>query len=93
MTAWACSRHWASSARSDDGTHAARPRGLHRFGKEGVVVELQKIREPGGGERMAALIPGAKLLMLEHMGHDRPEPLWPVMCDAVVENARRVTPG
>ncbi len=39
---------------------------------------------PSGGERTAALVPGAKLLMLKDMGHDRPEPLWPVMCDAVL---------
>jgi pimeloyl-ACP methyl ester carboxylesterase len=45
---------------------------------------------PSGGERTAALIPGAKLLMLEHMGHDRPEPLWPVICDAVVAHTRQV---
>ena len=44
---------------------------------------------PSGGERTAALVTGAKLLMLEHMGHDRPEPLWPVMCDAVIAHVRQ----
>lgn len=41
---------------------------------------------PSGGERTAALV-SAKLLMLEHIGHDWPEPLWPVMCDAVIAHA------
>ncbi len=30
---------------------------------------------PSGGKRTAALIPDARLLLLEDMGHDRPEPL------------------
>lgn len=35
---------------------------------------------PSGGERTAALVPGARLLLIEDMGHDRPEPLWPEIC-------------
>jgi pimeloyl-ACP methyl ester carboxylesterase len=42
---------------------------------------------PSGGERTAALIPGARLL-LQDMGHDRPEPLWPRICDAILEHTR-----
>jgi pimeloyl-ACP methyl ester carboxylesterase len=41
---------------------------------------------PSGGERTAALIPGAELLLLEDMGHDRPAPLWPAICGAVLEH-------
>jgi pimeloyl-ACP methyl ester carboxylesterase len=41
---------------------------------------------PSGGERTAALIPGAELLLLEGMGHDRPEPLWPEICGAILEH-------
>jgi pimeloyl-ACP methyl ester carboxylesterase len=41
---------------------------------------------PSGGERTAALIPGAHLLLLPDMGHDRPEPLWPQICEAIVEH-------
>jgi pimeloyl-ACP methyl ester carboxylesterase len=41
-----------------------------------------------GGERTASLIPGARLLMLADMGHDRPEPLWPRICDAIAEHTR-----
>jgi pimeloyl-ACP methyl ester carboxylesterase len=38
---------------------------------------------PSGGERTAELVPGAKLLLLEDMGHDRPRPLWPRLCEAI----------
>ncbi|MHB8242175.1 MAG: alpha/beta fold hydrolase [Solirubrobacteraceae bacterium] len=43
---------------------------------------------PSGGERTAALIPGARLLLIEDMGHDRPEPLWPQICGAILEHTR-----
>ena len=39
---------------------------------------------PSGGERTAELVPGAELLLVPDMGHDRPEPLWPVLADAIV---------
>lgn len=41
---------------------------------------------PSGGERTAALIPDARLLLLEDMGHDRPEPLWPQISGAILEH-------
>jgi len=41
---------------------------------------------PSGGERTAALIPGADLLLFEDMGHDRPAPLWPQICGAILEH-------
>jgi pimeloyl-ACP methyl ester carboxylesterase len=41
---------------------------------------------PSGGERTAALISDARLLLLEDMGHDRPEPLWPQICGAILEH-------
>jgi pimeloyl-ACP methyl ester carboxylesterase len=41
---------------------------------------------PSGGERTAALIPNARLLLLKDMGHDRPEPLWPQICGAILEH-------
>jgi pimeloyl-ACP methyl ester carboxylesterase len=41
---------------------------------------------PSGGQRTAALIPDARLLLLEDMGHDRPEPLWPQICGAILEH-------
>jgi pimeloyl-ACP methyl ester carboxylesterase len=40
--------------------------------------------QPDGGERTAELVPGAKLMLVEDMGHDRPEELWPVLVEAVL---------
>jgi pimeloyl-ACP methyl ester carboxylesterase len=39
---------------------------------------------PDGGERTAALIPGARLLLVEDMGHDRPQPLWSLLSQAIL---------
>lgn len=41
-----------------------------------------------GGRATARAIPGAKLLMLDGMGHDMPRELWPAILDAIVANAR-----
>lgn len=38
---------------------------------------------PSGGERTAELVPDAKLLLVEGMGHDLAPPLWPRLVDAV----------
>ncbi|MBO1334522.1 alpha/beta fold hydrolase [Streptomyces sp. VRA16 Mangrove soil] len=40
--------------------------------------------DPSGGRRTAELVPGARLLLLPDMGHDRPRPLWPEIIDALV---------
>ncbi|MGZ4224733.1 MAG: alpha/beta fold hydrolase [Solirubrobacteraceae bacterium] len=42
---------------------------------------------PSGGRATARAIPGARLVMLEGMGHDMPPELWPEIIDAVCENA------
>ncbi|MFD9540812.1 alpha/beta fold hydrolase [Streptomyces sp. NPDC060022] len=39
--------------------------------------------DPSGGRRTADLIPGAELLLLPDMGHDRPRELWPEIIDAL----------
>ncbi|MEV5688806.1 alpha/beta hydrolase [Streptomyces sp. NPDC052164] len=41
---------------------------------------------PSGGERTAELVPGAELLLIPDMGHDRPRELWPELIDAVVSH-------
>jgi pimeloyl-ACP methyl ester carboxylesterase len=41
---------------------------------------------PSGGERTAFLIPDAQLLLVDDMGHDRPEPLWPLVCQAILDH-------
>ncbi|MFT7598637.1 MAG: hypothetical protein ACI8TP_001560 [Acidimicrobiales bacterium] len=32
------------------------------------------------------MIPGANLLLLKDMGHDLPEPLWPIIVDAMISH-------
>ncbi|MFF2379188.1 alpha/beta fold hydrolase [Streptomyces sp. NPDC058108] len=39
--------------------------------------------DPSGGKRTADLVPGARLLLVPDMGHDRPRPLWPELIDAL----------
>jgi len=43
--------------------------------------------QPSGGERTAEVIPDAKLLVIEGMGHDLAPPLWPQIVDAVTGHA------
>jgi pimeloyl-ACP methyl ester carboxylesterase len=43
--------------------------------------------QPSGGERTAEVIPDAKLLVVEGMGHDLAPPLWPRLIDAVTAHA------
>jgi pimeloyl-ACP methyl ester carboxylesterase len=45
---------------------------------------------PSGGERTAELVPGARLLLVEDMGHDRPEPLWPLLAEAILDHTAAV---
>src|SRR5436853_1611599 len=42
---------------------------------------------PEGGKDTAASIPGARLLMIEGMGHALPIPMWPQIIDAIDKHA------
>jgi pimeloyl-ACP methyl ester carboxylesterase len=44
--------------------------------------------DPSGGKRTAELIPGARLLLIPDMGHDRPRELWGDLCDAIEAHTR-----
>ena len=44
---------------------------------------------PSGGERTASLIPDAKYVLVEDMGHDLPIPLLPTIVEAIATNAAR----
>ena len=44
---------------------------------------------PSGGRRTARAIPGARLMLIDGMGHDLPRALWPRMLHAIAENAAR----
>ncbi|MFF0746971.1 alpha/beta fold hydrolase [Streptomyces sp. NPDC004111] len=45
--------------------------------------------DPSGGERTAELVPGAELLLIDDMGHDRPRALWPRLIDALTAHTGR----
>ena len=44
---------------------------------------------PSGARATTRAIPGARLLMIERMGHDLPRSLWPRILDAIEQNAAR----
>jgi pimeloyl-ACP methyl ester carboxylesterase len=48
-----------------------------------------KLVPTSGGRATAKAIPGARLVLIEGMGHDLPRGAWPRMLDALVENAAR----
>jgi pimeloyl-ACP methyl ester carboxylesterase len=43
---------------------------------------------PSGGQRTAELVPTATLLLMADMGHDLPEPLWPMIVAAILAHTR-----
>ena len=64
-----------------------RTEGLSKLSVPSLVIHGwdDTLIAPDGGQRTAELIPNAQLLMLDDMGHDLPEPLWPTIVDAVVD--------
>ena len=44
---------------------------------------------PSGGRATARAIPGARLELIEGMGHDLPRGAWPRLLDAIERNAAR----
>ncbi|HEX5821884.1 MAG TPA: alpha/beta hydrolase [Solirubrobacterales bacterium] len=49
---------------------------------------VDKLVRPSGGRATAKAIPGARLMLIEGMGHDLPRGVWPTIVDAVTEHAR-----
>jgi len=45
--------------------------------------------KPSGGRATARAIPGARLMMIDGMGHDLPRDLWPTFAEAIDTNAAR----
>lgn len=72
-----------ASGRRTTGLTALRVPTLVIHGRDDTLIT------PSGGARTAELIDGAHLLLLADMGHDLPEPLWPVMVDAIVSHVHR----
>jgi len=48
-----------------------------------------RLVSPSGGRATARAIRGARLLMIEGMGHDLPRGAWPQIVDAIADNAAR----
>ncbi|MBM3666227.1 MAG: alpha/beta hydrolase [Actinobacteria bacterium] len=48
---------------------------------------VDRLVRPSGGRATAEAIPGARLLMIEGMGHDLPRGAWPQLVDAIAEHA------
>jgi pimeloyl-ACP methyl ester carboxylesterase len=46
---------------------------------------------PSGGKATAKAIPGARLKLIEGMGHDLPRDLWPTFVEEIAANAARAT--
>jgi pimeloyl-ACP methyl ester carboxylesterase len=46
-----------------------------------------KLVDSSGSVRLAELVPGCKLLMVEGMGHDLARPLWPRLVDTITSHA------
>ncbi len=71
----------------------SRAEGLKKLNVPTLVVHGSDdtLIAPSGGQRTAELIPNARLLMLEDMGHDLPRPLWPAFVAAVHELTQSVT--
>jgi pimeloyl-ACP methyl ester carboxylesterase len=46
---------------------------------------------PAGGRATARAIPGARLKLIDGMGHDLPRQLWPLFAEEIAANAARAT--
>jgi pimeloyl-ACP methyl ester carboxylesterase len=67
-----------------------RTRTLQRIKAPTLVIHgsVDKMIRPSGGRATAKAIPGARLMMVEGMGHDLPRGAWPQIIDAISEHAR-----
>jgi len=70
-----------SGSRADRLPHVATPTLVIHGDKDNLIF-------PIGGERTAELIPGARLEIIEGMGHDYPPQLWRRWTDLVVAHVR-----
>jgi pimeloyl-ACP methyl ester carboxylesterase len=68
-----------------------RTRAVARIGVPTTVIhgDSDRMVSKSGGKATARAIEGAKLVLIEGMGHDLPRGVWPRIIDAVAENAAR----
>jgi pimeloyl-ACP methyl ester carboxylesterase len=67
-----------------------RTRTLRSISAPTLVIHGTRDRlvRPSGGKATAKAIPGARLTMIDGMGHDLPRPLWPRLVDEIATHAR-----
>jgi len=65
--------------------------GLRRLDLPTLVIHGRNdpLVNPSGGRATARAVPGARLEMIEGMGHDLPRQLWPEMVEKIAANAER----
>lgn len=69
----------------------SRSEALRRLEVPTLVIHgtADKLIDPSGGDRTAEVVPDAKLVVIEGMGHDLPQPLWSQLVELIVNHARR----
>jgi pimeloyl-ACP methyl ester carboxylesterase len=72
-----------------------RTKRLRRITAPTLVIQgtNDKLATPSGGKAVARAVTGARLMMVEDMGHDLPRKLWPRLTEAIAENAARAPEG
>ena len=69
--------------------------GLRKLELPALVIHGKNdlLVNPSGGRATAKAIPGARLRMIEGMGHDLPRALWPTFVEEIAANAARAPQG
>lgn len=72
-----------------------RTRALRRLRVPATVIHgaSDPLIRPVAGRATARAIPGARLRMIEGMGHDLPEALWPTFVEEIADTAARAVRG
>jgi len=72
-----------------------RTRALHDVHVPALVIhgDRDPLVRPSGGRATARAIPGARLKLIDGMGHDLPRDLWPTLGDEIAANAARASEG
>jgi pimeloyl-ACP methyl ester carboxylesterase len=68
-----------------------RTRALRKLHVPATVIHGTRdpLVRPSGGRATAKAIPGARLRMIEGMGHDMPREVWPDIVEAIASNGAR----
>jgi pimeloyl-ACP methyl ester carboxylesterase len=91
------SHDWAGIARQLHAITASgdRTRALHGVRVPATVIHGagDPLVRPAAGRATARAIPGARLRMIEGMGHDLPRELWPTFVEEIAATATRAGEG